>query len=116
MRERLVWDSNIQNIEVAFGNCLTLGIIDSWAFHNIMDENMARTFNLPVVPAYKRDYGMYCVARTTMMHYSGRVECPAKVRLGPHVSFTIKGMRVVKYPHPLLLIDTDILTRDHPPD
>ena len=51
-----------------------------------------------------------------MMHYPGHVEYPVKVILGPHVSFTIKGMRVVKHPYPLLLIGTNILAGGHPPD
>ena len=106
----------MQSIEVVFGSYLTLGIIDSGACHTIMDKNMVKTLKIPVIPAYRGDFGMYFIAGNTMMHYPSHVECPVKVRLGPHVSFTIKGMRVVKYPHPLLLIGTDVLTGGHLPD
>ena len=59
MQERLVWDSNMQVIELAFGNLLTLGNTDKGACHTIMDENMPKVLKLPVVPEHEGDCGMY---------------------------------------------------------
>ena len=109
-RSTLRHDQTQTLLTVAINNRVGLAIKDSGAYKTTMDVKMAEAFGLRVRRAVQGNCGRYGVPGSGVEHdYAGVVEEPFELRVGEHVRFQLRGMRVIDHPFPLFLLGADIL-------
>ena len=91
-------------------NRVGLAIVDTGAYKTIMDKEMAKAFGLKVRTSRGGGCGKFGVPGSGVVHdYAGCVEAPCELRLSDKVRFSVRGMRIISHPFPMMLLGADIL-------
>lgn len=92
------------------GGGVVEAMLDTGGARSMIDLQTAEMLGLPIERTTSSKYfGCFYSASAVPTPYAGRVKGPVEVRFSDKVVFTMKEMKVIHYPEPLVLIGTDLL-------
>ena len=85
-------------------------IVDTGAHRTIIDSVMARELGL-TVKINNLQCGKFSVPGSEAVHsYAGVIEGSTTLKIGERLAAQVENMRVIKHPHPFVLLGADVLS------
>ncbi len=115
-RHLLRFDATQYVAPVGVNGRLTMCIVDTGAHRTVMDLRMAQEMGLEV-RSDVGNCGRFSVPGSEAVHaYAGIVPGDTELRLNNKVIARVRNMRIIKHPHPFMLLGADVLRGGRPFD
>ena len=109
-RHLLRWDNSQYVGFLGVNGKLILCIVDTGAHRTIIDSVMARELGL-TVKTDNLQCGKFSVPGSAAVHsYAGIIEGSTTLKIGDRLAARVENMRVIKHPHPFVLLGADVLS------